>query len=104
MTVDRPDVRGREKILRVHAENKPFAESVDFERLAKITPGFTGADLANLCNEAEMCIRDRYLDATSKEVATYLGNEKYALTYGATFSNGDAHAVYTLSLIHISPR
>lgn len=36
-----------------------------------------------------------YLDATSKEVATYLGNEKYALTYGATFSNGDAHAVYT---------
>ena len=54
VTVDRPDVRGREKILRVHAENKPFAESVDFERLAKITPGFTGADLANLCNEAAL--------------------------------------------------
>ena len=38
VTVDRPDVRGREQILRVHAANKPFAESVDFERLAKITP------------------------------------------------------------------
>ena len=54
VTVDRPDVRGREQILRVHAANKPFAESVDFERLAKLTPGFTGADLANLCNEAAL--------------------------------------------------
>ena len=54
VTVDRPDVRGREQILRVHAANKPFAESVDFERLAKITPGFTGADLANLTNEAAL--------------------------------------------------
>ncbi|MDO4849984.1 MAG: ATP-dependent zinc metalloprotease FtsH [Coriobacteriia bacterium] len=54
VTVDRPDVRGREQILRVHAANKPFAESVDFARLAKLTPGFTGADLANLCNEAAL--------------------------------------------------
>ena len=54
VTVDRPDVKGREQILRVHAANKPFAESVDFERLAKLTPGFTGADLANLCNEAAL--------------------------------------------------
>ena len=54
VTVDRPDVRGREQILRVHAANKPFAESVDFERLAQITPGFTGADLANLANEAAL--------------------------------------------------
>ena len=54
VTVDRPDVRGREQILRVHAANKPFAESVDFGRLAKLTPGFTGADLANLCNEAAL--------------------------------------------------
>ncbi|HJA29409.1 MAG TPA: AAA family ATPase [Candidatus Olsenella pullicola] len=48
VTVDRPDVVGREKILRVHAGGKPFADGVDFERLAKVTPGFTGADLANL--------------------------------------------------------
>ena len=54
MTVDRPDVRGREQILRVHAEGKPFAEGVDFARLAKVTPGFTGADLANLANEAAL--------------------------------------------------
>ena len=54
VTVDRPDVKGREQILRVHAANKPFAESVDFGRLAKLTPGFTGADLANLCNEAAL--------------------------------------------------
>ena len=54
VTVDRPDVRGREQILRVHAEGKPFGEDVDFERLAKVTPGFTGADLANLMNEAAL--------------------------------------------------
>ena len=54
VTVDRPDVRGREQILRVHAEGKPFAEGVDFARLAKVTPGFTGADLANLANEAAL--------------------------------------------------
>ena len=54
VTVDRPDVRGREQILRVHAEGKPFAEGVDFARLAKVTPGFTGADLANLANESAL--------------------------------------------------
>ena len=54
VTVDRPDVRGREQILRVHAEGKPFDDDVDFERLAKVTPGFTGADLANLMNEAAL--------------------------------------------------
>ena len=54
VTVDRPDVRGREQILRVHAQGKPFSDDVDFERLAKVTPGFTGADLANLANEAAL--------------------------------------------------
>ena len=54
VTVDRPDVRGREQILRVHAAGKPFAEGVDFARLAKVTPGFTGADLANLANESAL--------------------------------------------------
>ena len=54
VTVDRPDVKGREKILRVHAANKPLRGEVDFERLAKLTPGFTGADLANLMNEAAL--------------------------------------------------
>ncbi len=54
VTVDRPDVRGREQILQVHAAGKPFADDVDFERLSKVTAGFTGADLANLINEAAL--------------------------------------------------
>ncbi len=54
VTVDRPDVKGREQILRVHAANKPLKGEVDFARLAKLTPGFTGADLANLMNEAAL--------------------------------------------------
>ena len=61
VTVDRPDVCGREKILRVHAEGKPFSDDVDFARLAKITPGFTGADLANLMNESALLAARRHL-------------------------------------------
>lgn len=49
-----PDMRGREEILQVHARNKPIAEDVDLKDIAKITPGFTGADLANLLNEAAL--------------------------------------------------
>ncbi len=52
--VTRPDIRGREAILQVHAKGKPLAEGVDLEVLAKQTPGFTGADLANLINEAAL--------------------------------------------------
>ena len=54
VTVDRPDVAGREKILKVHAGGKPLDADVDFTRLAQLTPGFTGADLANLMNEAAL--------------------------------------------------
>ena len=54
ITVDRPDVKGREQILRVHAENKPLDEDVRFDKLAQLTVGFTGADLANLLNEAAL--------------------------------------------------
>ena len=54
VTVNYPDIRGREAILRVHAKNKPFEENVDLAVLAKSTPGFTGADLANLLNEAAL--------------------------------------------------
>jgi len=50
--VDRPDRRGREAILKVHTRNIPLAENVDMVTLAKATPGFSGADIANLCNEA----------------------------------------------------
>ena len=54
ITVDRPDVRGREQILRVHAANKPLDTDVSFEKLAQLTVGFAGADLANLLNEAAL--------------------------------------------------
>ena len=52
IVVDVPDVKGREKILTVHAANKPLADDVDLKSVAKLTPGFTGADLANLLNES----------------------------------------------------
>ena len=54
ITVMRPDLKGREAILRVHSQNKPLAHSVDLATLARMTPGFTGADLANLMNEAAL--------------------------------------------------
>ena len=49
-----PDIKGREEILKIHARNKPLAEDVDLGRVAKGTPGFTGADLENLLNEAAL--------------------------------------------------
>ncbi|HEX8002099.1 MAG TPA: ATP-dependent zinc metalloprotease FtsH [Mycobacteriales bacterium] len=54
VTVEQPDVHGREAILRLHAEGKPVAPSVDYQYLARRTPGFTGADLANVVNEAAL--------------------------------------------------
>ncbi len=50
--INMPDVKGREKILQVHARNKKFADDVDLENIAKLTTGFSGADLENLLNEA----------------------------------------------------
>lgn len=52
--VGRPDVRGREAILKVHARNKPLAPNVDLKEVARQTPGFVGADLANVLNEAAL--------------------------------------------------
>ena len=54
ITVNYPDLDGREEILKVHAKNKPLEESVDLARVARSTVGFTGADLANLLNEAAL--------------------------------------------------
>ena len=52
VAVGRPDIKGREEILRVHAKDKPLGEDVDLSQIAKTTAGFTGADLENLLNEA----------------------------------------------------
>ncbi len=54
ITVNYPDLKGREEILKVHARNKPLEESVDFHKIAQTTVGFTGAELANLLNEAAL--------------------------------------------------
>ncbi len=54
ITVNYPDINGREAILKVHARNKPLEESVDFRKIAQSTVGFSGADLANLLNEAAL--------------------------------------------------
>ena len=54
IVVDVPDVKGRERILNVHAKNKPLGSDVDLSSVAKLTPGFSGADLANLLNEAAL--------------------------------------------------
>ncbi len=54
IVVDTPDVKGRQRILDVHSKDKPLGSDVDLEAIAKITPGFTGADLANLMNESAL--------------------------------------------------
>ncbi|NLI68178.1 MAG: ATP-dependent metallopeptidase FtsH/Yme1/Tma family protein [Bacilli bacterium] len=54
ITVNRPDVKGREAVLKVHARNKPLGEDVDLKTIAMRTPGFSGADLENLLNEAAL--------------------------------------------------
>jgi len=54
IVVDMPDVKGREEILKIHTRNVPLAPDVDLSRIARSTPGFSGADLANLVNEAAL--------------------------------------------------
>ena len=54
IVVDRPDIKGRTEILKVHVKGKPMAEDVELEVIAQRTPGFTGADLSNLVNEAAL--------------------------------------------------
>jgi cell division protease FtsH len=65
--VDAPDMKGRQQILEVHAKGKPMAKGVDLAVLARKTPGFTGADLANVLNEAALL--------TAREGATKISNE-----------------------------
>eukprot|EP00887_Chlorella_sp_A99_P000458 scaffold17.g458.t1 len=67
ITVDRPDVQGRIAILKVHAQGKTIGKDVDFEKIARRTPGFTGADLANLMNEAAILAARRNLKEISKD-------------------------------------
>ncbi|MCI8435623.1 MAG: ATP-dependent zinc metalloprotease FtsH [Clostridia bacterium] len=64
-----PDVRGREAIFKVHARGKPIAPDVDFQVLARITSGFSGAEIANLLNEAAiLCARDNRTQITMEDI------------------------------------
>jgi cell division protease FtsH len=65
VSVDAPDIKGRLSILKVHSRNKKLADDVSLEAIARRTPGFTGADLANLLNEAAILTARRRKDATS---------------------------------------
>jgi len=67
VTVDRPDVQGRIAILKVHSRGKTLSKDVDFEKIARRTPGFTGADLQNLMNESAIMAARRGLTEISKE-------------------------------------
>ncbi len=69
ITVGYPDIRGREEILRVHSKNKPIGPDVNLRTIAGTTPGFTGADLANLLNEAALLAARKNLKAiTMREI------------------------------------
>jgi cell division protease FtsH len=67
IVVDRPDIKGRLGILKVHGKNKPLAKDVDLEIIAKSTPGMAGAELANLMNEAALLAARRGADSVAME-------------------------------------
>ncbi len=82
VVVGRPDIKGREEILKVHAKGKPLAPDVDLKTIAKTTAGFTGADLENLLNEAALLAARKDLKAITMEeveeatIKVVVGTEK----------------------------
>ncbi|MBI5160867.1 MAG: ATP-dependent metallopeptidase FtsH/Yme1/Tma family protein [Micrococcales bacterium] len=112
--VDAPDLKGREHILKVHAKGKPMAKGVDLEVLARKTPGFTGADLANVLNEAALLtarssaqlIDNRALDEAVDRVMagpqrrTRVMNDKEKLI---TAYHEGGHALAAASMRHTDP-
>ncbi len=84
ITVSRPDVGGREEILKVHARNKPLSDDVDIKQVAQTTAGFTGADLENLLNEAAInaAVADRAFvkqdDINKAFIQVGIGTEKHS--------------------------
>ena len=123
--VGRPDVGGREEILKVHAKNKPLADDVDLKQIAQTTAGFTGAELENLLNEAAiMAAKDRrrfvrQSDIKSAFIKVGIGAEKRSKVISdkekritAYHETGhailfhmlpDMEAVYTISIIPTGP-
>ena len=110
VAVGRPDVKGREEILRVHSKEKPLSEDVDLHRVAQTTAGFTGADLENLMNEAAIIsARDnrrfiRQADIDKAFVKVGIGAEKKSRVISEkdkkiTAYHEDGHAI----LFHVLP-
>ncbi|MFO0677592.1 MAG: ATP-dependent zinc metalloprotease FtsH [Polyangiaceae bacterium] len=114
ITVNRPDVRGREEILRVHARRTPLAPDVDLETIARGTPGFAGADLENLVNEAALLAARQDKDAVSMtdfELAkdkVYMGTERRSMVISEeekwnTAVHEAGHTLISLLINHHDP-
>jgi cell division protease FtsH len=114
ITVPRPDVRGREEILRVHAKRTPLAPDVDLETLARGTPGFSGADLENLVNEAALLAARQDKDAVKMvdfELAkdkVYMGTERRSMVISdeekrTTAVHEAGHTLISVLITHHDP-
>ncbi|MCR5675112.1 MAG: ATP-dependent zinc metalloprotease FtsH [Lachnospiraceae bacterium] len=114
ITVSRPDIGGREEILKVHADGKPLAEDVDLKQIAQTTAGFTGADLENLLNESAIraAMKDRtFINQTDiKEafVQVGIGTEKHSRVISdeekrITAYHESGHAILFHVLPHVGP-
>jgi len=112
--LDLPDVKEREEILKIHCKNKPLDKDVDLEELAKRTPGFSGADLANLVNEAAILAARRNKTKISQKELTeafekvLLGPERKSKVFSEKEKKISAyheagHALVSLSLPHTEP-
>jgi cell division protease FtsH len=114
ITVPRPDVRGREEILRVHAKRTPLSPDVDLELLARGTPGFSGADLENLVNEAALLAARQDKDALNMadfELAkdkVYMGTERRSMVISdeekrTTAVHEAGHTLISVLITHHDP-
>jgi cell division protease FtsH len=114
ITVNRPDVRGREGILRVHVKKVPLAPDVDMETIARGTPGFAGADLENLVNEAALLAARQDKDAVAMidfEMAkdkVYMGTERRSMVISDeekwnTAVHEAGHTLVALAINHHDP-
>jgi cell division protease FtsH len=114
ITVTRPDVRGREAILRVHAKKTPLAPDVDMETIARGTPGFSGADLENLVNEAALLAARQDKDALAMadfEMAkdkVFMGTERRSMVISDEEKRNTAiheagHTLISVLIAHHDP-
>jgi cell division protease FtsH len=114
ITVPRPDVRGREEILRVHAKRTPLSPDVDLDVLARGTPGFSGADLENLVNEAALLAARQDKDALNMadfELAkdkVYMGTERRSMVISdeekkTTAVHEAGHTLISVLISHHDP-